>query len=162
MILISKNSVLIPPAQIIKDLKLHFDSRKSGWCDINNNIIIVCNKRNPTFDNGAIFGSIYINNDVFNDYVKTHFYHFFGFTEKYYYPNPFSDKSSFDFELINDDFKDIKLHCMNDNVNYSYVQKDKCKKCKNNKVKNDNQFNSTNIKDLLALYNIKEDLDSNE
>lgn len=148
-----KLEVLIPPSKLVCDLNLRFNSKLCCWVNEKNEIIIICNKKTKIDYTDSIENSMYIRNDIYNQYIQHNNIHYFGFTEKLHSPKGPSDKSAFDCEMNDTEFIDLRLHYKDRSSNYIIPKI--CEACflyKEEKKEIDNiLWNSYNYSDIMKF-----------
>ncbi len=125
---LKENTVILPPAKLVKDLSLEFRTDINAWVNSSGEIIIIGNKDKEVYDKTKLLYSLYIREDVFNEYKKSHYVNYIGFTEKYYEPIGRPRETAFDFEILNDDFSKIYMHYEN-NKTYEPMRCAECDTC---------------------------------
>lgn len=153
---IKETNMAFPSPNLVKYLNLKYNFRTSSWDDINGNQIILCDNNAKSFYKYPVSGAIYIRTDILEELKKHNYVVYWCYTEKLYKNYGWNEKASLHLEL---DPKGNVIKEFNNN-NLSHYEKKiplKCKKCKYNIYKKQNEIsNDYTIKIINDL------LDDNE
>ncbi len=74
--------LMFPPAQIVKDLDLHYDLSNMSWITKAGDIVIRCDNNKKSYLQSEISSAIFMRKDFYDFYTAGKPIHFFCFTEK--------------------------------------------------------------------------------
>lgn len=125
-----KNTNLsFPPPAIIKELKLHYDTKNSTWKNSRGDIVLYCDNNNSDFYSNPITNSIYMRKDYFDIICEKFMVLFWAYTEKNYLNKGWNEEASLHLEFdskgnIISKYKNNSLKHVEESFNNN------CKKCK--------------------------------
>lgn len=163
--IIDETNLLIPPAKLIKDLNLKPKYNNLSWVNSEGEEIILCNNNKSNYYRDIIKRSIFIRQDIYDEYFKSHRIKYFVFTEKLIPGHGYDDETSLHMEVENGE---IQKEYNNYNTRKIHANKDSEVKCENCihgfKRKIECKRNSvSNLPDFLNFYIEKnEDLFNSE
>lgn len=128
-----ENSIVLPPANMVKKFNLRYRPTDSSWIDENDNIIIISNNNTKRHYNDVVTNSVYLCEEYFNkiqDYIN-----YFSFTSRSR-GEGYSEKSEFHMQFNNvvGEIKSIN--------NSEQKSKDfkRCDKCNYNKIQTEEEL----------------------
>lgn len=149
---IKETNMAFPPPSLVKHLNLKYNFKTSSWDDINGNQIILCDNNAKNFYKYPVSGAIYIRTDILEELKKYNYVVYWCYTEKLYKNYGWNEKASLHLEL--DSNGNVIKEFNNNNLSHSEKRVPlKCKKCKHNIYKKQNETSSNYtlkiINDLL-------------
>lgn len=141
-----ENSIVLPPANLIRQLDLRYRPNDSSWIDKKNNVVIISNNNSKKNYDDTITNTVYINEEYYNSIKK--FINYFSFTSRSR-GEGYSEKSEFHMQF-ND--LDGEINCIN-NSNQKSIESKRCDMCNYNKIQTD--------EDLKKLQNDWDELLNN-
>lgn len=97
--LLDETNLLLPPAELIKDLNLKPNYQYLSWIDSKGETVIYCNNNKSDYYKDFIKESIFIRKDYYDEYIKTHTLKYFVFTERLIPGHGFEDDTCFNLEI---------------------------------------------------------------
>lgn len=119
--------LLLPPAKLIRDLKLIPDYKTLSWVNNDGEEIIRCNNNKTSYYKDYIKCGIFLRKDIFDEYSKKNTIKYFVYTERLIGGYGFADDTNFHLELKNG--KIIKQYYNHRTRHSNPVQEIKCKDC---------------------------------
>ena len=156
-----KNTNLsFPPPAIIKELKLHYDTKNSTWKNSRGDIVLYCDNNNSDFFSNPITNDIYMRKDYFDIICEKFMVLFWAYTEKNYLNKGWNEEASLHLEFdskgnIISKYKNNSLKHVEESFN------NKCKKCKYGIFQKLNKPNSYPKINLIIDDLIKDDEEKN-
>lgn len=149
---IKETNMAFPPPNLVKHLNLKYNFKTSSWDDINGNQIILCDNNAKNFYKYPVSGAIYIKTDILEELKKHNYVVYWCYTEKLYKNYGWNEKVSLHLELDSDG--NVIKEFNNNNLSNSEKSVPlKCKRCKNNIYKKQNEVSNNYtlkiINDLL-------------
>ena len=95
------SELAFPPAQIIKDLNLHYNLPSMSWNTESGEIVIRCDNNKHSYFNGEMSSAIFMRKDFYDLYIDCNPIHFFCFTEKMLDGQGYTDEASLHLEFKN-------------------------------------------------------------
>ncbi len=148
---IKESYMVFPPPELVKILKLHYDSKLSSWNDDNNNIIILCDNNQKKYYEYPMSGAVYIKTSVLNNLKRNNTIVYWCYTEKLFGKYGWNQDASLH----------IQLDC-NGNIdriynNYHLKNKkqetnEKCEKCKFGIYSKNNEKSLEDLEKMLETY----------
>ena len=122
-----ENYIVLPPANLIRKLNLHYNPTNSSWIDEQGYIVIISNNNAKRYYNDVVTNSVYICEEYFNKIEKD--INYFSFTSRSK-NKKYSKKSEF-YMQFNNVVGEIKSINNNGQIPIEF---NKCEKCNFNKL----------------------------
>lgn len=97
--LLDESGLVVPPAELVRNLSLTVNTKDMTWRDPENNIVLLCNNVKYSYYTSPVGCTIFMRKDVYEEYIKTHTLKFFAFTERYHPDTSYADETSKHFEI---------------------------------------------------------------
>ena len=97
--IIDESGLVLPPAELIRNLNLTANTRNMTWHNAANEIVLVCSNVKYAYFKSTAGRTIFMRKDVFDEYIKTHTLKFFAFTERFHPDTGYAEKTSKHFEM---------------------------------------------------------------
>ena len=96
---LDESSLVLPPASLIKDLKLTINQKNMTWTNETNDIVLFCNNVKYSYYTSPSGCTIFMRKDIYEEYIKEHTLKFFAFAERYHHETGYADETSIHFEI---------------------------------------------------------------
>lgn len=116
----------IPPTSIINYYNLCYCNSTSSWNNQDNQVLLINNNEGIWYNNG-VTGSIYFRKKYFDEFIKSHDYKYFCFTEKFHPMTGYSSESAMQVQIDKDNNVHYYKH-YKENNKYN-LNNEKCKDC---------------------------------
>lgn len=146
-----KTSIVLPPANLIRDLNLSLNQQNMTWINASGEIILYCNNSEYSYYTSSIGCTVFIRKDILDEYVKKHTLKYFAFSERYHPETGYADETAIHFEIENDVIVHEVFNCKQTKT-YDVEVLGECLSCPLNFINEQNQAKDT-------LENIIFDLD---
>lgn len=157
-----ETNLILPPAAIIKKLKLRPNFKDMSWINEEDEVVIICDNSKKSYYKNPITGAVFIRKDWLESYLKNNKIKYFAFNEKFIGLSGHYDiDSSYHYEIS--DNKIVKKNSNNqpdyDNNLVGYNSKP-CLSCPHGfyrKLKEyeiDDEKESNNFREILEAYGI--------
>lgn len=91
--------LMFPPAQIVRDLNLHYELATMSWNTETGDIVIRCDNNKKSYMHSEISSGIFMRKDYYDFYFASKPIHFFCFTEKMFNKRGYTDEASLHLEF---------------------------------------------------------------
>lgn len=96
-----KTSLVLPPADLIRDLGLFLNQQNMTWTNASGETILYCHNSKYSYYTSPIGCTVFIRKDILDEYTKNHALKYFAFSERYYFETGYADETAIHFEIEN-------------------------------------------------------------
>lgn len=99
--LLDDTGLVLPPAELIRNLNLTINMKNMTWVNDAKEIILFCNNVKYSYFTSTVGCTIFMRKDVYDEYIKNYTLKFFAFAERYHPETGYADETSMHFEIEN-------------------------------------------------------------
>lgn len=128
---IFEDSILVlPPAEMVKDLGLTCNLLDMTWRNSNDEAIIYCNNNKASYYNDFISGTVFIRKDVYEILRKQKTIKFFAYAEKMIENRGFCDETAYHYEIQDGKITRMFPNYTNERSRCDFNENGECENCK--------------------------------
>lgn len=147
--------LVLPPAELIKNLNLRISLSDMTWRNEHDEIIICCNNNKHSYYEDFVGGTVVMRKDVYDKYIKDYFLKFFAYSEKWTPSTGYADETAFHFEIEDGNITRKYYNYLDNHAQKSEEDMGHCEECPYGFLKK--EYVESPLFKFLKDYGMRED-----